>query len=146
MSVMNHENSEPIATVARESPLGAFSRFLPLAVRPKPANSRRVPRSAPCDRPHARSARHTAPHVPLPVLHPHTPGPLRSPSRTAPRGLNPATAATADLDPRLSFDPRSWHSCSWQPPSLTQPDLPIGRGTPPVKSQQPSGHAPSFRE
>src|SRR5271170_2264222 len=33
-----------------------------------------------------------------------------------------------------------WHSCSWRLPPLSQPDLLIGPGVPPLKSQQPSGH------
>src|ERR1019366_4989431 len=86
------------------------------------------------------SAPRTMPPAPLPALHPRTPDPLRSPCRTAHRAPFPATAATTVLRPRLSFHPCSWHSCSWRPPPITQPDLPIGRGTPPLKSQQPSGH------
>src|SRR5208282_5886448 len=66
--------------------------------------------------------------------------PSPSPCRTALRPPYPTTAATAVLHLRLSFPPSSWHSCSWRPPPLTQPDSPIGRGMPPLNSQQPSGH------
>src|SRR5208283_4512492 len=112
----------------------------PPAVRPAPANLARVPRAAPDARPDARSALHTAPRARLPALHPRTPAPSPSPCRTALRAPCPTTAATAVLHLRLSFRPSSWHSCSWRPPPLTQPDSPIGRGMPPLKSQQPSGH------
>src|SRR5208283_1188762 len=112
----------------------------PPAVRPAPANLARVPRAAPDARPDARSALHTAPRARLPALHPRTPAPSPSPCRTALRAPYPTTAATAVLHLRLSFRPSSWHSCSWRPPPLTQPDSPIGRGMPPLKSQQPSGH------
>src|SRR5208283_1523801 len=112
----------------------------PPAVRPAPANLARVPRAAPDARPDARSALHTAPRARLPALHPRTPAPSPSPCRTALRAPCPTTAATAVLHLRLSFRPSSWHSCSWRPPPLTQPDFPIGRGMPPLNSQQPSGH------
>ncbi len=112
------------------------------AARPTPVNLRRAPRAAPDDRPDARSALHTAPHAPLPALQPRTLTPLRSPSDTTHHVPNPATAATTTPRSRLPFDPCPWHSCSWRPPPLTQPDLLIGRRTPPLKSQQPSGHRP----
>src|SRR5208282_464792 len=114
----------------------------PPAVRPVQANSRHVPRAAPDDRLYAGSVLHPAPHVQLPALHPRTPAPLRSPSRTAPRRPNLATAATTALHSRLSSHPCSWLSCSSRLPPLTQRDLPIGRGLPPLNSQQPSGHRP----
>jgi hypothetical protein len=74
------------------------------------------------------------------VRRPQAPALRRSPCRTALRGPWPASAATAVLAPRLSFRPYPWHSLSWRPPPSTQPDLLIGRGSPPLNSQQLSGH------
>src|SRR5208282_185267 len=78
--------------------------------------------------------------APLPALRPRTPARPRSLCRTAHRGPAPASAATAVLAPPLSLRSRPWHSSSWRPPPSTQPDLPIGRGSPPLNSQQRSGH------
>ncbi len=133
------------ATQARDPPHCAPAAAAPRpAVHPGPASSPRIPLAAPGDRADARSALRTAPPAPFPELHPRTPGPLRSPCRTTLRGPSPASATTA-VPSQLSFHPCSWHSSSWRLPPLTQPDLPIGRGLPPLKSQQPSGHRPYCR-
>src|SRR5271155_4737151 len=111
-----------------------------LAFHPAPANLRRVPHATPRDRPDARNALRTEPLARPLTPHPRTPGRLRSRSRTAPREPVPVTVAIAVRCSQLSFHPCSWHSYSWRPPPLSQPDLLIGRGVPPLKSQQPSGH------
>src|ERR1019366_3635344 len=105
-------------------------------------NWRRVPHATPRDRPDARNALRTAPRARLRTLHPRTLARLRSRSRTAPREPDLAPVAIAVPRSRLSFHPCSGHSCSWRPPPLAQPDLLIGRGEPPLKYQQPSGHRP----
>ena len=53
-------------------------------------------------------------------------------------GKTQSGATTTALRRRLRFHLCSWHS-AWRCPALTQPDRPIGRGTPPRKSQQLSG-------
>ena len=56
------------------------------------------------------------------------------------------TRSIAALRPRLSFHSFPSHSCSWRLPPLTQPDFPIGRATPPLKSQKYSGHRSNRRK